>query len=184
MHYLGYIISEEGISVDPKKIRAIMEWTTPKNVSQVRSFMGLAGYYRLFIEGFSKLAHPITSLQKKDVKFDWTHKCEDSFQRLKEMLTSEPFLNIANLEGNFVVCTDACKQGVGGALIQNGHVTCYESIKLKEHEQNYATHDLELANIIHALKMWRHYLMHENFELRTGHDGLKYSFEQPNLNAR
>ena len=79
MHYLGHIISEEAVTVDPEKIRAIMEWSTPKNVSEVRSFMGLAGYYRRFIEGFSKLAHPITSLQKKGVKFDWTSKCEDHF---------------------------------------------------------------------------------------------------------
>ena len=94
-----------------------MDWSTPKNVSEVRSFMGLAGYYRRFIEGFLKLAHPITSLQKKGVKFDWTSKCEDNFQKLKEMLTSAPVLKIADLEGIFVVCTDACNQGIGGVLM-------------------------------------------------------------------
>ena len=100
------------------------------------------------------------------------------------MLTSAPILKIVDLEGNFLVCTDACKQGIGGVLMQDGHVISYESRKLKEHEQNYATHDLELAAIIHALKMWIHYLMGKKFELRTDHDGLKYLFEQPNLNAR
>ena len=123
-------------------------------------------------------------MQKKGVKLNWTPKCEDSFQRLKEMLTSTPVLKIANPKGNFVVCTDACKQGIGGVLMQDGHVISYEYRKLKEHEHNYATHDLELATIIHALKMLRHYIMGKKFELRTNHDGLKYLFEQPNLNSR
>jgi hypothetical protein len=84
----------------------------------------------------------------------------------------------------FVVCTDACKEGLGGVLTQNGHVIGYESKNLKEHERNYATHDLELSTIVHALKMWRHYLMGKRFELRTDHSGLKYIFEQPTLNVR
>ena len=84
----------------------------------------------------------------------------------------------------FVVCTNACNQGLGGFLIQDNHVVCYESRKLKDHERNYDTHDLELAAIVHALKMWRHYLMGRKFELRTDHYGLKYLFDQSNLNAR
>ena len=123
------------------------------------------------------MAHPITYLQKKGVNFDWNSKCEDNFQKLKEMLTSTQVLKIADPEGNFVVCMDTCKQGIGGVLIQDGHVINYGSRKLKEHEQNYATHDLELATIIHALNMQRHYLMGKNFELITNHDGLKYLFE-------
>ena len=116
------------------------------------------------------MAHPITSLQKKGVKFDWNPKCEYSFQRLKEMLTSAHVLKIAYLEGNFVVCTNACKQGISGVLMHDGHVISYESRNLKEHENNYATHDLDLTTIIHALKMWRHYLMGKKLELRTDHD--------------
>jgi hypothetical protein len=146
--------------------------------------MGLVGYYRRFIEGFSKVAHPITSLQKKGTKFEWTAKCEESFQHLKELLTSAPILKVADPDEDFVVCIDACKEGLGGVLTQNGHVICYESRKLKEHEINYATHDLELAAIVHALKMWRHYLMGRKFELKTDHSGLKHLFEQPTLNAR
>ena len=109
IHYLGHIIYEEGVTVDPEKIRAIMEWSTPKNVSEVKSFMGLSRYYQRFIEGFPKLAHPIKSLQKKYVKLEWTSKCEDSFQRIKEILTNAPMLKISDPEGNFVVCMDACK---------------------------------------------------------------------------
>jgi hypothetical protein len=93
-------------------------------------------------------------------------------------------LRIADPNEDFVVCTDACKEGLGGVLSQNGFLICYESRKLKEHENNYATHDLELAAIVHALKKWRHYLMGKRFELRIDHNGLKYLFDQPTLNAR
>jgi hypothetical protein len=123
-------------------------------------------------------------LQKKGTKFEWTLKCEKNFNLLKELLTSAPVLNITNPNESFVVCTDACKEGLGGVLTQNGHAIGYESRKLKEHERNYATHDLELSSIVHALRMWRHYLMGNKFELRTDHIGLKYLFEQSTLNAR
>jgi hypothetical protein len=183
IHYLGHIISKEGITVDPEKIESIREWLAPKNVKEVRSFMGLPGYYIIFIEGFSKISHPITSLQIKGVKFQWTLDCEKSFQHLKQLLTSAPILRIVDPNEDFIVCTDACNEGLGGFLSQNGFVICYESRKLKEHERNYATHDLELAAIVHALRKWRHYLMGKRFELRTEHNGLKYLFDQPNLNA-
>jgi hypothetical protein len=103
--------------------------------------MGLDGYYRRFIVGFSKISHPITSLQKKGIKFEWTTKCEERFQHLKDLLTSAPILKVAYPSGDFFVCTDACKEGFCLVLTQNGHVICYESRKLKEHEINYATHD-------------------------------------------
>ena len=93
-------------------------------------------------------------------------------------------MRIADPNEDFVVCIDACKEGLGGVLSQNGLVICYESIKLKEHERNYATHDLELATIVHDLKKWKHYLMGRRFELRTNHNGLKYLFDKPTLNAR
>ena len=147
IHYLGHIISDEGISVDPKKIEAIMNWSAPRNMTDLRSFMGLARYYRRFIEGFSKVAHTITSLQTKGINFKWTLRCEESFQQLKNLLTSAPVLKIADLEFFFVVCADACNQGLAEVLMQDNHVICYESRKLKEHEKNYATHDLELAAI-------------------------------------
>ena len=161
IHYIGHIISYEGIFVDPEKIEAIMNWPTPRNVTDVRSFMGLAGYYRIFIEGFSKVAHPVTSLQKKGIKFEWTSRCEESFQQLKNLLTSAPNLNIADLGKYVVVCTNACNQGIGGVIMQDNQMVCYESRKLKEHKKNHAIHDLELAAIVDALKMWRHYLMGE-----------------------
>jgi hypothetical protein len=116
IHYLGHIISKEGIVVDPEKVEAIQEWSVPRNVAEARSFMDLAGYYIRFIVRFSKIAHPITSLQRKEKKFQWTEECESSFQRLKQLLTSAPILKIANPNKDYVVCTDACKEGLGGVL--------------------------------------------------------------------
>jgi hypothetical protein len=100
------------------------------------------------------------------------------------LLTSAPILRIADPNKDYVVCTDACKEGLGGVLSQEGFVVCYESRKLKEHEKNYATHDLSWQQIVHTLRKWRHYLMGKKFELRTDHNSLKYLFDQPTLNAR
>ena len=116
--------------MDPKKIEATMNWPTPRNVTDVRSFMGLAGYHKRFIEGISKVAHAITSLQKKGIKFEWTLRCEESFQQLKSLLTSAPVLKVADPEKDFVVCTDVCGKGLGGVLMQDNHVICYKSRNL------------------------------------------------------
>ena len=105
---MGHVISEEGISVDLKEIEAIIEWPNPRNVADVKYFMGLAGYHGRFIEIFSKIVHPITSLQRKNAKFIWFEKCEESFQQLKKLLISAPVLNIADPKKEFVVCTYAC----------------------------------------------------------------------------
>ena len=102
--------------MDPKNIEAIKGWTTPKNVTKVRSFMGLVGYYKRFIVGFSRISHPITSLQRKGVKFQWTKECEKSFQQLKLLLTSAPILKIAYLDEEFLVFKDTSKEGISGVL--------------------------------------------------------------------
>eukprot|EP00253_Pinus_taeda_P016502 PITA_16502 len=181
---LGHVISKEGIAVDPEKIKAIMDWPIPKDVTDVRSFMGLAGYYRRFVVGFSKVAFPITSLEKKGKLFHWTPNCQKSFEQLKHLLTTALVLSIADPNKDYVVCTDASKEGLGGVLMQEGRVIAYESHKLKEHEQKYSAYDLELAAVIHALKMWRHYLMGRKFLLHTDHHSLTNYFSQPTLNAR
>eukprot|EP00253_Pinus_taeda_P015939 PITA_15939 len=184
IQYLGHVISKDGIVVGPEKIKAIMDWPVPKDVADVRSFMGLAGYYRRFVEGFSKVAFPITSLQKKGRAFEWTLNCQKSFEQLKHLLTTAPILSIADPHKDYVVCTDASKEGLGGVLMQEDRVIAYESRKLKEHEQKYSAYDLELAVVIHALKMWRHYLMGRKFLLLTDHHSLTSYFSQPTLNAR
>jgi hypothetical protein len=121
--------------------------------------MGLAGYYRWFVEGFLKIANPIKELQKKNKKFFWTEKCVEAFQRLKELLTTTPILKVPNMDADFLVCTDASKEGLGGVLMQDSRVIAYISRKLRRHEENYAMHDLELLAIVYALKVWRHYLV-------------------------
>ncbi|XP_059068640.1 uncharacterized protein LOC131859116 [Cryptomeria japonica] len=184
VQYLGHIISAKGIAVDPAKIKAISEWPTPKNVHEVRSFMGLAGYYRKFVMNFSRITHPITSLQRKGKRFEWSEKCQAAFELLKEKLTAVPILKVPDPDDQYLVVTDASREGLGGVLMQRDQVIAYESRKLKNYEQNHAPHDLELAVIVHALQMWRHYLLGKPFELRSDHQGLKYIFTQPNLNAR
>ncbi|CAJ2642437.1 unnamed protein product [Trifolium pratense] len=143
--FLGHVISSGGIAVDPAKVDAVLQWGTPESVSEIRSFLGLAGYYRRFIEGFSKLALPLTQLTQKDQAFVWDVKCEESFQELKKRLTTAPVLILPDAKESFVVYCDASKMGLGGVLMQKGQVVAYASRQLKAHERNYPTHDLELA---------------------------------------
>jgi hypothetical protein len=180
--FLGHILTGEGIEVDPSKVEAISKWKQPSNISEVRSFLGMAGYYRCFIKGFSSIAKPMIELLKKDNKFVWTPKCEESFQIIKKKLTSAPVLTLPDIHQNFVIFCDASRQGLGCVLMQNEKVITYASRLLKPHEQNYPTHDLELAAIVHALKVWRHYLIGNKCHIFTDHKSLKFIFTQPDLN--
>ena len=182
--FLGHVISAEGVSVDPQKIEAVVNWKPPKNVSEVRSFLSLAGYYRKFVEGFSKIAAPLTKLTRKDDKYDWVDACQKSFDELKGRLTSAPVLALPNGRDGFVVYSDASRQGLGYVLMQNDRVIAYASRQLKKHEQNYPTHDLELAAVVFALKIWRHYLYGVPCRIFTDHKSLKYIFTQKELNLR
>jgi hypothetical protein len=149
-----------------------MEWPTLKDVSDIRSFMRLAGYYRRIKKGFSNIGCPITSLQKKGAKFISTPECEERFQSLKCLLTHAPMMNIVNPENDFLMCKDTFKEGLVGVLLQEGSVVFYEYWKLNENNVNYVTHDIELAALVHALKMWRHYLLGRKFVLMIDHYGL------------
>ena len=125
--FLGHIISNGGVAVDPKKVRDVLSWKPPKDVSEIRSFLGMAGYYRRFIEGFSKLAKPMTALLEKNAKFVWTKQCQDSFEELKKRLTSAPVLILPDLTKSFSIYCDASRQGLGGVLMQEGRVVAYAS---------------------------------------------------------
>ena len=182
--FLGHVISAEGVSVDPQKIEAVVNWKPPKNVSEVRSFLGLAGYYRKFVEGFSRIAAPLTKLTRKDVKYDWVDACHRSFEELKNRLTSALVLALPNGRDGFVVYSDASRQGLGCVLMQNDRVIAYASRQLKKHEENYRTHDLELAAVVFALKIWRHYLYGVPCRIFTDHKSLQYMFTQKELNLR
>ncbi|WVZ96060.1 hypothetical protein U9M48_041743 [Paspalum notatum var. saurae] len=155
-----------------------------ESVTGIRSFLGLAGYYRRFIKDFSKIAKPMTSLTKKNVKFIWSPKCEEGFQELKKLLTTAPVLAQPDVTKPFDVYCDASGQGLGCVLMQEGRVIAYAFRQLRKHEANYPTHDLELAAVVHALKIWRHYLLGNTCHIYTDHKSLKYIFTQPELNMR
>ncbi|KAL0534284.1 hypothetical protein IC582_028573 [Cucumis melo] len=182
--FLGHVVSKAGVSVDPAKIEAVTGWTRPSTVSEVRSFLGLAGYYRRFVEDFSRIATPLTQLTRKGAPFVWSKACEDSFQNLKQKLVTAPVLTVPDGSGSFVIYSDASKKGLGCVLMQQGKVVAYASRQLKSHEQNYPTHDLELAAVVFALKIWRHYLYGEKIQIFTDHKSLKYFFTQKELNMR
>ena len=182
--FLGHIVSGDGIRVDPSKISAIVDWKPPKNVTEVRSFLGLAGYYRRFVNGFSIIAAPMTRLLRKDVKFEWTEECQQSFEELKKLLTEAPVLVQRESGKEFVVYSDASRNGLGCVLMQEGKGVAYASRQLKPHERNYPTHDLELAAVVFALKIWRHYLYGEKCRIFTDHKSLKYLMNQKDLNLR
>ena len=172
--FLGHIVSKEGIRVDPKKIEVVVEWKPPRNVTEVRSFLGLAGYYRRFVKGFSMIATPMTRLLQKNVRFEWGEECRRSFDKLKAFLIEAPVLTQPTCGKEYVIFSDASLNGLGCVLMQEGKVVAYASKQLKPHEKNYPTHDLELAAIVFALKIWRHYLYGEKCFIYTDHKSLKY----------
>ena len=151
--FLGHVVSASGVSVDPGKVEAVMSWERPKSVLEIRSFLGLAGYYRRFIEDFSRLAAPMTRLTQKEVKFVWDDSCERAFQELKRRLTSTPILIVLERGQRYTMYYDASKDSLGCVLMQSGKVVAYGSRQLKNHEQNYPTHDMELATVVFALKI-------------------------------
>jgi hypothetical protein len=149
--FLGQIINRDGLAMDPKKVADILEWKAPRDVRGIKSFIGIARYYRCFIEGFSKIARPMTALLAKNVEFKWTPKCQVSFETLKK-LTTAPVLIVPEVHKPFSVYCDASYTGLGCVLMQEGRVVAYSSRQLKIDERNYPTHDLELAALMHALK--------------------------------
>ena len=182
--FLGHVVSAEGISVDPQKIEAIVYWKPPTNITEVRSFLGLAGYYRKFVEGFSKIATPLTKLTRKEEKFIWLEACQNCFDELKQRLTTAPVLTLPSRSEGFTVYYDASRQGLGRVLMQLDRVIAYASRQLKKHEVNYPTHDLELAAVVFALRIWRHYLYGVPCRIFTDHKSLHYLFSQKYLNMR
>ncbi|KAK8690304.1 hypothetical protein V6N13_089000 [Hibiscus sabdariffa] len=151
----------EGIKVDLKKIQTILDWRTPRNVSEVKSFLGLAGYYQRFVEGFSSIATGLTKQIRKDVPFVWSETQQRSFDQLKKALTHVPVLTQPESGNEFTVYSGASHLGLGCVLMQDWKVVAYASRQLKPHELNYLTHNLELAAIVFTLKIWRHYLYGE-----------------------
>ncbi|KAJ0468921.1 putative nucleotidyltransferase, Ribonuclease H [Helianthus annuus] len=184
VQFLGHVVNHKGIHVDPAKIEAITKWKVPQTAMEIRSFLGLAGYYRRFIKDFSKIAVPLTKLTCKAAKFEWGPRQEEAFKILKHRLTNAPILALPEGTEDFEVYCDASKLGYGCVLMQRKKVIAYASRQLKKHEENYTTHDQELGAIIFALKIWRHYLYGNKFTVYTDHKSLRYIFGQKELNMR
>jgi hypothetical protein len=164
--FLGHVISAGGISVDPSKVKDVLNWMPLTNASEICQF----------IKDFSKIAKPMTRLLEKNKDFDWTKECQVSFEELKKRLTSAPVLILPDITKKIDIYCDASRQGLGYVLMQDGQVVSYASHQLRKHEENYPTHDLELATMVHALKIWRHYLIGHRCEIYSDHKSLKYIF--------
>ncbi|KAL0539398.1 hypothetical protein IC582_023610 [Cucumis melo] len=177
-------LDTEGVFVDPAKIEAVTSWPRPSIVSEIRSFLSLTGYNRRFVEDFSRITSPLTQLTRKGTPFVWNPACESSFQELKKKLVSTPVLTMPDGSVGFVIYNDTSKRRLGCVLMQQGKVVSYASRQLKSHEQNYPTHDLELAAVVFALKIWRHYLYGKKIQIFTDYKSLKYFFTQKKLNMR
>ncbi|WMV41443.1 hypothetical protein MTR67_034828 [Solanum verrucosum] len=171
--FLGHMMSNKGIEVDPKKTDAVKSWPIPPTPLDIRRFLGLASYYRRFVEGFSSIAYPLTALTQRKAKFIWLKACEKNFQELKDTLTSAMVLTLPEGTDGFVVYCDTSRVVLGCVLMQNGKVIAYTSRQLKVHEKNYPTHDLELAAVVFALKIWRHYLYGVHVDVFTNHTSLQ-----------
>ena len=166
------------------KFAAIKDQNTSTTPTEVRSFLGLAGYYRRFISNFSKIAVPLTALTQKNKPFKWGPKQEKAFQTLKRKLCNAPVLSLPEGNDDFVVYCDASNLGLGCVLMQRGKVIAYASRQLKIHEKNYTTHDLELGAVVFALKIWRHYLYGTKCVVFTDHKSLQHILNQMELNMR
>ncbi|GJZ81828.1 putative reverse transcriptase domain-containing protein [Tanacetum coccineum] len=153
VQFLGHLIDSQGLHVDPAKIKAVKNWTSPTTPTEIRQFLGLAGYYRRFIKDFSKIAKPLTKLTQKNKKYIWDEDQESAFQLLKQKLYEAPILALPEGNNDFVVYCDASHQGMGAVLMQREKVIAYASRQLKPNEENYTTHDLELGAVMFALKI-------------------------------
>ncbi|WVZ84898.1 hypothetical protein U9M48_031868 [Paspalum notatum var. saurae] len=182
--FLGFVVSAHGVEVDEEKIKAVREWKPPQNVSQVQSFLGLAGFYRRFVKGFSAIATPINELTKKDVPFKWGEAEEKAFEELKKKLTTAPLLALPDFGKTFEIECDASGVGIGGVLMQEGRPIAYFSEKLSGPTLNYSIYDKELYALVRSLDTWQHYLLPNEFVIHSDHESLKHLKDQLKLNKR
>ena len=188
LKYLGHIVGVDGIKVDPAKIKKVAEWPTPKSSAEVRSFLGLATYFRRFIQGFSSIARPLHRLTQHDMAhvqpFPWTATCQAAFETLKLALTTAPVLKMPDYEKSFEIVCDASLHGIGAVLLQDGHPIAYESKKFTPAEYRYDTGEQEMLGVVHGLKTFRCYVAGRRFTLVTDHEPLTYFNTQPQLSRK
>lgn len=184
INFLGHVIGSGKIRMDMEKVKAIRDWNTPKNVSQLRSFLGLANYYRRFIRDYSKRAVALTNLLKQDRTWEWDRQCEASFQDLKLAVTKDPVLALPDITKPFEVQTDASDYALGGVLLQDGHPVAYESRKLNDTESRYSAQEKELLAIVHCLRVWRHYLLGSRVLVKTDNAAASHFLTQKMLTSK
>jgi len=182
--FLGFVVSGQGVEVDEEKIKAVQEWTPPQNVSQVRSFLGLAGFYRRFVRDFSTIAAPMNELTKKEVPFKWEEAHQRAFDELKKKLTTAPVLALPDFGKTFEIECDASRIGIGGVLMQERRPIAYFSDKLSGPTLNYSVYDKELYALVRSLETWQHYLFPKEFVIHSDHESLKHLKGQLKLNQR
>ncbi|KAJ9532097.1 hypothetical protein QJQ45_003814 [Haematococcus lacustris] len=184
LKFLGHLVGVKGIRPDPAKIQSIVDWPPLTDVASIRSFVGLATYFRTFIQGFAKLVAPLTNLTKTHVQWCWDDSCEAAFRGVKHALSNAPVLALPDFSKQFQVICDASVTGIGAVLMQDGHPIAFESRRLIPAEVNYTTGEQELLAVVHALKTWRCYLEGVEFKVITDHNPLIYISTQPNLSRR
>jgi hypothetical protein len=172
VEYLGHIVSHEGVKVDPNKIKAMMDWTIPKTLKNIRGFLGLTGYYCKFVWNYGRIATPLTSLTKKD-SFSWTLEATQAFEQLKETMCKAHVLTTLDFTKTFIVECDASGNGIGVVLIQEGRPLAFESQILKGKELHKPIYEKEMIEILHALNQWRPYLTGRYFKVKKDHDSIK-----------
>lgn len=178
VEYLGHVISAEGVSTDPTKVEAVQNWPVPTTVRALWVFLGLTGYYRRFIQHYGVISRPLMELLKKGVIFQWTLVTDKAFQLLKTAMIQAPVLAVPNFNETFVLETDACKDGVGAVLMQQGHPVAYLSKALSHKNRALSTYEKECLAILMAVDKWRPYLQHQHFVIRTDQQALLHLTEQ------
>ena len=183
---LGHIVSAEGVQVESRKVEVVKDWPVPKDVSQVRSFLGMTNYFRKFIQNHPSRVTPLTDMTKKSVKWLWSEKCQKAFEDVKMQLTKAPVLVLPDPDKNYSVVCDASGIGIGAVLLQDGHAIAFESRKLTPAEKNYHITDLELLSVVHAMGTWRCYLegAKGNVTVGTNHRPNTHLPTQPMLSLR
>ncbi|KAJ7975820.1 Retrotransposon protein, putative, Ty3-gypsy subclass [Quillaja saponaria] len=182
--FLGHIIEEGRVRMDLDKVKAIQEWKTPTSVIELRSFLGLANYYRRFVEGYSRKAAPLTELLKKGTVWHWGEPCQTAFEDMKLAMINDPVLALPDISKPFEVQTDASDYAFGGVLLQENHPVAYESHKLSQAERRYTAQEKEMLAVIHCLRVWRHYLLGSRFIVKTDNTGVSHFFTQPKLTPK